>query len=224
MKKSILLSLLLCSIVFISHAWATEKSESMNKNKMNPDIIERLIRIEETQKSIIKEMQIRNDAILSEMRTRTDAILNEMRTKNDAILNEMRTRFIAVDERFKAVDQRFEDIDKRFGDMDKRFGDIDKRFELVQAQISQQSSFFYAILAAFVAMFASILGFAVWDRKTNLAKAKEVAIQAVEAREIKQSSYSLDAYVLVQKVVDVMRQMTEQLPEMRAYMRTAHLL
>ncbi|MBF0449644.1 MAG: hypothetical protein HQK75_02985, partial [Candidatus Magnetomorum sp.] len=88
----------------------------------------------------------------------------------------------------------------------------------------QLSSFFYAILAAFVAMFAAIIGFAIWDRKTNLTKAKEVAIKAVEDREIKQSSYSLDAYVIVQKVVDVMRQMAEHLPEMRGYMQTAHLL
>jgi len=78
------------------------------------EIIERLARLEEGQKSIIREMNMR----------------------------------------FAAVDRRFEDMDKRFQALEKR--------------LDQLGDIFIGIVAAFAAIVAVTIGFAIWDRRTAL--------------------------------------------------------
>jgi len=231
--KRIMLTILILNIVFIQHiAWAVENPEPRDNKAERPDITERLVRIEKMQKSLVKEIRTMHDAVINEMKIRDEALYKEMKMRNEAIISEMNSRFEAVDHRFTAIDKRFEDMNKRFEDMNSNFDkrleemnkNIDKRFELVQQNIANIGTSFYAILTAFVAMFAALLGFAIWDRKSSLKKAEEIAKKVVKEREIKQSSYSLDAYVIVQKVVEVMRKMSEQMPEMQSYMQAARLL
>ncbi len=86
-------------------------------------------------------------------------------------------RFEAVDKRFEAVEKRFEVVDKRFEelreDMNKRFEQIDKRFE-------QLTAFLWMLVAIFTSLTAVVIGFAYWDRRTTIRKAKEEAVEAIE--------------------------------------------
>ncbi len=82
-----------------------------------------------------------------------------------------------VDKRFEAVEKRFEVVDKRFEelreDMNKRFEQIDKRFE-------QLTAFLWMLVAIFTSLTAVVIGFAYWDRRTTIRKAKEEAVEAIE--------------------------------------------
>jgi septation ring formation regulator EzrA len=99
MNKLILVIEIL-SILFIPHfVYAIEKAPRIS----DKEIIERLTRLEEGQKAILREMDKRFEF--------------------------MDKRFESIDKRFESMDKRFESIDKRFESMDKRFESIDKRFD-----------------------------------------------------------------------------------------------
>jgi len=85
------------------------------------EIIERLTRLEEGQKSILREMDKRFEA--------------------------MDKRFEAMDKRFEAIDKRFEAIDRRFETIDKRFEAIDRRFDQLNNLIIGIIGAFSAIVA-----------------------------------------------------------------------------
>ena len=85
------------------------------------EIIERLTRLEEGQKSILREMDKRFEAI--------------------------DRRFEAIDRRFEAIDKRFEAIDKRFEAIDRRFEAIDRRFDQLNNLIIGIIGAFSAIVA-----------------------------------------------------------------------------
>lgn len=89
-------------------------------------------------------------------------------------------RFEAEDKRFEAVDKRFEDIDKRFEDIDKRFEDIDKRFESFDKRFDELFSFIQILAGIFVTLIAVVIGFAYWDRRTIIKKAKSETIEEIE--------------------------------------------
>ncbi|GAB6887049.1 hypothetical protein JCM13304A_05470 [Desulfothermus okinawensis JCM 13304] len=78
-----------------------------------------------------------------------------------------------VDKRFEQIDKRFEQIDKRFEQIDKRFDDVNKRFE-------DLISFLWMIVGIFTTLTASVIGFAYWDRRTIIKKAKEETIADIE--------------------------------------------
>ncbi|MEW5944567.1 MAG: hypothetical protein AB1742_00055 [bacterium] len=75
------------------------------------DIMERIIRLEEGQKTIIETMNVRFEAVDK----RFDAILTYM------------------NKRFEDVNKRFEDVNKRFDDVNKRFDDVGNRFLMLTA-------------------------------------------------------------------------------------------
>jgi len=85
------------------------------------EIIERLTRLEEGQKSILREMDKRFEA--------------------------MDKRFEAIDKRFESIDKRFESIDKRFESIDKRFEVMDRRFDQLNNLIIGIIGAFSAIVA-----------------------------------------------------------------------------
>ncbi|MDD3553668.1 MAG: hypothetical protein PHC35_04010 [Deltaproteobacteria bacterium] len=87
------------------------------------------------------------------------------------------------------TDKRFEQVDKRLESMqnqtDKRFesmqNQMDKRFEQVDKRFDQLISFLWMIVSIFTTLVVAILGFAIWDRRTIIARAKEEALEAVRA-------------------------------------------
>ncbi len=70
----------------------------------------------------------------------------------------------------EANDQRFielrEDMNKRFEQIDKRFEQIDKRFEQMMDTLQM-------IAGIFTALTLGVIGFAYWDRRSIIRKAKE---------------------------------------------------
>ena len=64
--------------------------------------------------------------------------------------------------------QRFEQVDKRFEELR---ADMNARFEQVDTRLDQMITLFLGIIAAFVAIVAVTIGFAIWDRRTALRPA-----------------------------------------------------
>jgi len=113
------------------------------------EIIERLTRLEEGQKSILREMDKRFEAI-------------------DKRFEAIDKRFEAINKRFDAIDRRFEAIDRRFEAIDRRFETIDRRFEAIDRRFDQLNNLIIGIIGAFSAIVAVTIGFAIWDRRSMI--------------------------------------------------------
>ena len=105
---------------------------------------------------------------------------------------EDRERLIRLEATLKTF---MEQVDKRFSDlradMNKRFEQVDKRFEQVDRRISdlradmnrrfeQMTDFLWIIVGIFTALTAVVIGFAYWDRRTIIRKARDEAIERIE--------------------------------------------
>ena len=101
---------------------------------------------------------------------------------------EDRERLIRLEATLKTfmeqVDRRFEQVDKRIADlradMNKRFEQVDKRFEQVDRRFEQVTNFLWMLVAIFTALTAANIGFAYWDRRTIIRRARDEAIERIE--------------------------------------------
>ena len=86
----------------------------------------------------------------------------------------------STNQRFEQVDQRFaeqrEDINQRFAEQRE---DINQRFEQVNKRFAEMMSFLQIITGIFTVIMAATIGFAFWDRRTTISKAKEVTLEAL---------------------------------------------
>jgi len=64
--------------------------------------------------------------------------------------------------------------------VDKRFEQVDKRFEQVDSRFGQMMGFFMILTAIFTTLTLGVIGFAYWDRRTIIRKAKEETILEIE--------------------------------------------
>jgi exonuclease VII large subunit len=128
-------------------------------------------------------------------------------------------------QRFEQVDKRFaeqrEDFNTRFEQVDKRFAeqreDFNTRFEQRQnsmntrfeqrqnsmnTRFAELMQFLQIITGIFTVIMVAAIGFAFWDRRTVLAKSKEVALEALAKDE------EIRKIALVEQVTDeVLRRM-----------------
>jgi len=81
-----------------------------------------------------------------------------------------RERLIRLETKLETALQQ---IDKRFEQIDKRFEQIDKRFE-------DLFTFLWILTGIFTTLTLSSIGFAYWDRRTAIRKAKEETIATIE--------------------------------------------
>ncbi len=101
---------------------------------------------------------------------------------------EDRERLVRLDATLKVfmeqLEKRFEQVDKRFAelreDMNKRFEQIDKRFEQVDKRFDQMMNFLWMLVAIFTTLTGVVIGFAYWDRRTIIRKARDEAIEVIE--------------------------------------------
>ena len=104
--------------------------------------------------------------------------------KDRELLIELRVKMIEIDKRFEQIDKRFEQVDKRFEQVDKRFEelreDMNKRFEQVDKRFEQMFNFLWIITGIFTAIMVGNIGFAYWDRRTIIKKAKDETIAEIE--------------------------------------------
>jgi predicted nuclease with TOPRIM domain len=111
-------------------------------------------------------------------------------------------KFNSIEKRFEAIDQRFSDIDKRFEQIDKRFEQVDKRFEelrkdmdvrfkelredmnkqftTINNRFDDMRHYLNLITGIFTTLTVFVIGFAYWDRRTIISKAKEETINELE--------------------------------------------
>ncbi len=112
--------------------------------------------------------------------------------KRQAVFEE---KFKQIDRRFEQIDKRFEEIDKRLGelradtnrrfeelraDMNKRFEQIDKRFDDMNRRFDEMSHHLDVITGIFTTLTVFVIGFAYWDRRTIISKAKDETIKELE--------------------------------------------
>jgi len=114
-----------------------------------------------------------------------------------------------VDKRFEQVDKRFEQVDKRFEQMDKRIDDLredmNKRFE-------QMMTFLWILAGIFTALVAAVIGFAYWDRRTIIRRAKEETME-----EMKKEG-------LLRSIIQVLKEMAPDNPKLAESLRKYNLL
>jgi hypothetical protein len=89
------------------------------------------------------------------------------------------------------VDKRFEQVDKRFEDLRM---DMNKRFE-------QMMKFMELMLLIFTSLVVAVIGFAYWDRRTIIRKAKEESVEEVGRR------FSLEQ---IKKLIEVLRELARE--------------
>jgi len=107
------------------------------------------------------------------------------------------------------VDKRFEQVDKRFEQMDKRIDDLredmNKRFE-------QMMTFLWILAGIFTALVAAVIGFAYWDRRTIIRRAKEETME-----EMKKEG-------LLRSIIQVLKEMAPDNPKLAESLRKYNLL
>lgn len=81
---------------------------------------------------------------------------------------------------FAQIEKRFELIEKRFELIEKRFEQIEKRFESIERQLDRLVQIMIAVFVAQIGLVAAVIGFAYWDRRTIIGKAKEETVAEVE--------------------------------------------
>ena len=77
----------------------------------------------------------------------------------------------------ESTNQRFEQVNQRFAEQRE---DINQRFEQVDQRFAEQLSFLQIITGIFTVIMVAAIGFAFWDRRTTISKAKEVTLEALE--------------------------------------------
>lgn len=81
------------------------------------------------------------------------------------------------------VDKRFEelraDVDKR---MDELRSDMNKRFEQVDKRFEELLTFMWILAGIFTALVVSVIGFAYWDRRSIIRRARIETIEELEER------------------------------------------
>ena len=61
-----------------------------------------------------------------------------------------------------------------------KMGEIDKRFEQIDKRFEQMMDFLKILSAIFTSLVIAVIGFAYWDRRTIIKKAKEETIAEIE--------------------------------------------
>jgi exonuclease VII large subunit len=118
-----------------------------------------------------------------------------------------------VDKRFEQVDKRIEDLRE---DMNKRFEQVDKRFEELREDMNkrfeQMMTFLWILAGIFTALVAAVIGFAYWDRRTIIRRAKEEAME-----EMKKEG-------LLRSIIQVLKEMAPDNPKLAESLRKYNLL
>jgi len=172
--------------------------------------------------SLVQAQQV---GFTQEDRERIDRRFDQVEKQMVRIETTLQMFMESTAQRFEQVDKRFaeqrEDFNTRFEQVDKRFAeqreDFNTRFEQMQNSMNtrfeqmQNSSntrfaelmqFLQIITGIFTVIMVAAIGFAFWDRRTVLAKSKEVALEALAKDE------EIRKIALVEQVTDeVLRRM-----------------
>ena len=149
----------------------------------------------------------------------------------------------ATDQRFEQVDQRFielrEDMNNRSEQMDKRFvelrEDMNKRFEQVDKRFEQMMDTLQLIAGIFTALTLGVIGFAYWDRRTIIRKAKEETLETLEREAVPKEEAMIERAVAqavqeikkdnrLQDLIAALRKLAATDPPLENVLKEFHLL
>ena len=145
----------------------------------------------------------------------------------------------ATDQRFEQVDKRFEQVDKRIvelrEDMNKRFEQIDKRFEQVDIRFEQMMNTLQLIAGIFTVLTLGVIGFAYWDRRTIIRKAKHETLETMEREAAPKEEAIIDRAVAqavqeikkdnrLQDLIAALRKLSATNPPLANVLKEFHLL
>jgi predicted PurR-regulated permease PerM len=147
--------------------------------------------------------------------------------KSTGFTQEDRERLIRLEATLQTfmeqTNRRFEDMNKRFEelreDMNKRFEQVDKRFEEMRDDMNkrfeQLYTFLWIITGIFTTLTLGVIGFAYWDRRTIIRKAKEESVEEVGRR------FSLEQ---IKKLIEVLRELAREDEKVARVLRQFGLL
>ncbi len=152
-------------------------------------------------------------------------------------------RFEQVDNRFEQVDKRIvelrEDMNKRFEQVDKRFvelrEDMNKRFEQVDKRFEQMMNTLQLIAGIFTVLTLGVIGFAYWDRRTVIRKAKQETLETLERDAVPKEEAIIDRAVAqavqeikkdnrLQDLIAALRKLAATDPPLANVLKEFHLL
>jgi predicted PurR-regulated permease PerM len=140
------------------------------------------------------------------------------------VTNEMiYTKLLEIEKRQAILEAQFrefkEQVDKRFEQVDKRFEelreDMNKRFEQVDRRFEQLYTFLWIITGIFTTLTLGVIGFAYWDRRTVIRKAREESVEEVERR------FNLEQ---LRKLIDALRELAREDEKVARVLRQFGLL
>jgi DNA-dependent RNA polymerase auxiliary subunit epsilon len=131
----------------------------------------------------------------------------------------------------EATDQRFielredmnirfielrEDMNKRFEQADKRFAQVDQRFEDMNNRFEQMMNTLQLIAGIFTVLTLGVIGFAYWDRRTIIRKAKEETLETLAGEAAPKEQATIDRAV-AQAVQEIKKD--QRLPDLLSALR-----
>ena len=124
----------------------------------------------------------------------------------------------------EATDQRFielrEDMNIRFfelrEDMNKRFEQVDQRFEDMNNRFEQMMNTLQLIAGIFTVLTLGVIGFAYWDRRTIIRKAKEETLETLAGEAAPKEQATIDRAV-AQTVQEIKKD--QRLPDLLSALR-----
>jgi len=130
-----------------------------------------------------RDRLIRMESTLQVFMQQVDKRFEELRVDVDRRFEQVDKRIVELRE---DMNKRFEQVDKRMeelrSDMNKRFEQIDKRFEQVDKRFEELITFMWILAGIFTALTVAVIGFAYWDRRTIIQRAKLETIEELEER------------------------------------------
>ncbi len=101
-------------------------------------------------------------------------------------------------------------------DMNARFASMDARFASMDAQLDRLANIMITVVAAFAAVVASTIGFAIWDRRTMI-RPFETKVKAIE------DSFSENRQQ-VHALIESMKALSQRDEQVAAVLRKFHLI
>ena len=174
---------------------------------------------------------------------RLETTLTLFMEATDQRFEQVDNRFEQVDKRFEQVDKRIvelrEDMNKRFEQVDKRFvelrEDMNKRFEQVDKRFEQMMNTLQLIAGIFTVLTLGVIGFAYWDRRTVIRKAKHETLETLEREAAPKEEAIIDRAVAqavqeikkdnrLQDLIAALRKLAASDPPLANVLKEFHLL
>ncbi|TVQ97947.1 MAG: hypothetical protein EA399_12050 [Desulfovibrionales bacterium] len=128
--------------------------EHQEKRAGQASLIERIVRVEEAQRS--------HEALTRVLLEQINLRFEEMQKYMDSRFEQVEKRFEQIDKRFEQIEKRFEQVDKRFEQIEKRFEQVDKRFEQIEKRFEQVDKRFEQVDSRFEALTRRLDRFMIW--------------------------------------------------------------